>query len=88
MDKGFYYIRDDQRYCRGDCEAVVKCGPVEIPSNHLKPCRSCSYDGLSCNSGEAGDGVREGHLLLYVSALQEQQCWSTSKFSISCVPRN
>ena len=81
MDKGYYYVREDQEFCRGACQPLVKCGPVEIPSDHLRGCRSCSHDGLSCEAGEDGDGVsvNEGQFVLYVSAINEQKCSSRSK---------
>ena len=80
MDKLYYYIRDDQRYCRGNCDPVVKCGPAQIPSDHLRGCRSCNHDGSKCESGEGGDGVGDGHhFLLYVSATEDKKCSSASK---------
>lgn len=59
-DNLYYYIRDSQRYCRGNCEPVVMCGPVKVPAGHLKGCRSCRADGSSCETGEAGEGVGKG----------------------------
>ena len=82
-DNLYYYIRDSQRYCRGNCEPVVMCGPVKVPAGHLKGCRSCRADGSSCETGEAGEGVGKGkHFLLYVSAINNRNCNSPSEFAM------
>ena len=43
-------------------------------------CRWCDFSGENCQVREAGEGVRTGNFLLYVSAIQAgRKCSSASK---------
>lgn len=67
---------NDVKYCKEDCSAITKCGPVTIPDEHLAPCRACSKSGLQCVTGEGEEPgvVEDSFFLLYVSALNESHC--------------
>ena len=80
-----YFLKDnkgnaagDLQFCKLDC-VNTKCGPVNVPADHLDQCRVCDNDGIKCFSvpGEewkSGMGVESRDFILYVSCIQTDHC--------------
>ena len=80
-----YFLKDmsgtnsgDVQFCKLDC-VTTKCGPVNVPSDHLDQCRVCDKQGIRCFKApgelwESGMGVERRDFVLYVSCIQTDHC--------------
>ncbi|XP_072020460.1 leishmanolysin-like peptidase [Amphiura filiformis] len=71
----YYKLHNDpHEYCAEDCSPHTLCGPVIVPSSHLKKCYFCENES-NCNSkGADGAGVANTDFILYVTAADTHDC--------------
>jgi len=65
---------DNTQYCKNKC-VETKCGEWVVPEHHLEACSTCDSSGRNCNSERnRGKGLSDVDFVLYVSALNTEQC--------------
>jgi len=71
-----YFLSPDDptQYCKNKC-VETKCGEWVVPEEHLENCSTCDSSGRNCKSDKnRGKGVSGVDFILYVSALNSEQC--------------
>jgi len=71
-----YFLSPDDptQYCKNRC-VETKCGEWVVPEEHLENCSTCDSSGRNCKSDKnRGKGVSDVDFILYVSALNTEQC--------------